>query len=103
MSTGDHFAPPQLHTRGEQDDLKTLIEARKIQRDARRHAAAMEHGRKIRAALKEPQAKSARKIRNPLYSKALDHTGANDGNQGKTQNATGLPQTGHAGDLNESP
>jgi hypothetical protein len=44
----------------------------------------------------ESRAKAAHKIKNPLYSRALDASGVNDGNQGKTQNGTSILQTGHA-------
>jgi hypothetical protein len=90
MSTGDHFSPPSLHTAADHADLKTLIEAAKVRRDPRRHKAALAHHRRLTE--RDRRATD----RNPLYSKALDHTGANDGNQGKTQNGTGVPQTGHA-------
>ena len=95
MSTGDHFAPPSMHTGSDLADLKMLVEAAKIARDPHRHEAAKAHARKLKAGLKEPQAKSAQRIKNPLYSRALDASGANDGNQGKTLNGVGIPQTGH--------
>ena len=99
MSTGDHFSPPQLNTASDHADLKMLIEAAKVQRDPQRHKAALAHRHKLLAAMKNDRRLSERDRRamdrNPLYSKALDASGANDGNQGKTQNGTGIQQTGH--------
>ena len=84
-----------MHTASDLADLKMLVEAAKIARNPQRHQAAKAHARKLKAGLKEPQAKSAQRIKNPLYSRALDASGANDGNRGKTQNATGILQTGN--------
>jgi hypothetical protein len=99
MSTGDHFAPPNLHTAADHDDLRTLIEAQKVMRNPNRHKAALAHRQKLLAATKSDRRLSERDRRatdrNPLYSRALGASGANDGNQGKTQNATGIPQTGN--------
>jgi len=83
MSTGDFFNPPDLH--------HILGPTRQQARREPQHREPA--GR--RRWQKESRAKPAHKIRNPLYSRALDH-GVNDGNQGKTQNSTSTLQTGHA-------
>ena len=93
MSTGDYFSPPSLKTRADLEDLHHILGQARAQ--ARKEPVHREPGgRKRRAALKEPRAKSAQKIKNPLYSRALDASGVNDGNQGKTLNGTSIPQNG---------
>jgi hypothetical protein len=86
MSTGDFFNPPNL------DALYTILEA--TRRQARKDPVHRGLGGRKRWA-KGPRARSAQKIRNPLYSRALDASGVNDGNQGKTLNGVGIPQTGN--------
>jgi hypothetical protein len=91
MSTGDHFAPAQLHTREELNAMRTILGDARMA--ARRAPVHREPGGRKRWS-KEPKAKSAQRIKNPLYSRALDASGVNDGNQGKTLNGVGIPQNG---------
>src|SRR5262245_29984031 len=85
MSTNDFFNPPDLH--------HILAPTRAQARREPRHTEL--RARRRRGMQKESRVKSGRQIKNPLYSRALDASGVNDGHQGKTLNGVGIPQTGH--------